>query len=168
MNLPKGPWPHISKRIALPVTQRMDWSQIQGLNANSLPLNYAPEFIKTTESPMSLKTLTHLHRHCYYLGSVICEVLLELKKQSSNWHLCLLLCLLISVPSVIFLKFSSDLTNFLSKIPQWLPIANSIISKPLRMTHKFLCNQSFLLVFPGLSLLVPWHFISSFWMICDS
>lgn len=132
----------------------MNWSQIQGLNANSLPLNYPPEFIKTTKSPMSLETLTHLHHHCYHLGSVICKVLLELKKQSSNWHLRLLLYLLISVPRVIFLKFSSDLTNLLSKIPQWLPISNSIISKPL--------------VFPGLSLLVPWHFMSSFWTICDS
>lgn len=118
----------------------MAWLGIQGLIAVSIPL-MPQSSLTTTKSCMCLNI--RLHHSCYYYGSILCELLLEVLTPLPNWDACLLLCSIhTSWPSMIFLKCNSDPTNLFPKIFQWLPVPNSMKSKPLRMIRKFLCTQS--------------------------
>lgn len=120
----------------------MAWWGIQDFIGDCLPLMYQSS-LATTQNSMCLNTLTCLHHHWWYLCLVLSELLLELLTLLPNWYTCLLFCpVQISGSSVTFLKCSSDPTNLLPKIFQWLSISNSMKFKPLKMTHKFLCNRS--------------------------
>lgn len=108
---------------------------IQGFIADSLLLMPQSSSV-TTKSFMYLSIIT-----------AVIWVQFSMNFCLNYWHHCLTVMppsrfVRISGPSVTFLNCISDPTNLLPKIFQWLHISNSMKSKPLRMTHKFLCNRS--------------------------
>ena len=110
---------------------------------------------------------THLH-HRYYFGSILFELLLEVLTSLPNWDAAS--CFVLSKPvDPVWSFWNAALTRPISSLKYFhdypLPTAQNL--NPLGwQTNLFVINP--LLVSPDSSLLVPWHFISSSWMICYS